>query len=73
MYEGEPDFLEGVRITTENAIPREEMSLHVIGLTDGGRYTPAFLLDTERGVVYWYNRFYDCDDTVKNNLNWERI
>ena len=73
VYEGEPDILERVRITTENAIPREEMSPHVIGLTNGGRYTPAFLLDTERGVVYWYNRFYDCDDTIKNNPNWERI
>jgi hypothetical protein len=53
--EQDPDFFEGIRITTENAIPPEEMSPHVVGLTDDGRYTPAFLLDTERGVVYWYD------------------
>ncbi|KAL2135018.1 hypothetical protein VTI74DRAFT_10055 [Chaetomium olivicolor] len=66
------ECFDGVRSTTENGIRREEMSPHVIGLTDGGRYTPAFLLDTERGVVYWVG-FYECDDEIKNNPNWERI
>ncbi len=71
VQEGQLSYHECMRITTENAI--EDMSPHVIGLIDGGRYTPAFLLDTERGVVYWYNRFYACDDTIKDNPNWERI
>jgi hypothetical protein len=66
------ESFDGVRSTTENGIPREEMSPHVVGLTDGGRYNPAFLLDTERGVVYWYG-FYECDDHVKNNPNWKPI
>jgi hypothetical protein len=43
----------GVGVTTELDLPKP-MYPHVVGLTHGGYYNPAFLLDTKLGIVYWH-------------------
>ncbi|TKX20942.1 hypothetical protein C1H76_6793 [Elsinoe australis] len=42
---------------------------HVIGLTDSERDNPVFLLDTNLGIVYWY----DAPDGPKHNLTREQV
>ncbi|ORY65200.1 uncharacterized protein BCR38DRAFT_432119 [Pseudomassariella vexata] len=43
----------------------ENIPPHVIGLTYGGRNNPTFLLDTQRGIVHWY----ECDDEIRHNAD----
>ncbi|KAJ4376337.1 hypothetical protein N0V83_001620 [Neocucurbitaria cava] len=45
---------EGLEITTEDPEIRDYVPSHVIGLTQGGRGTPTFLLDTTHGSISWY-------------------
>jgi hypothetical protein len=45
---------EDLKVTTEDPEICEQVPAHVIGLTHGGRENPVFLLDTEQGVVHWY-------------------
>ncbi|KAK1459890.1 hypothetical protein CMEL01_02889 [Colletotrichum melonis] len=47
----------------------DNVPAHVIGLTDGGRENPIFLLDTELGVVYWP----DCPGEISNNPSYNNV
>jgi hypothetical protein len=48
----------------------ERTPFHVIGLTYGSRHNSTFLLDTQRGIVHWY----ECPDQIRrgqnNDPNW---
>lgn len=43
---------QSIGLTTEG-LGWEIVPSHIVGLTDGGRDKPVWLLDTKRGVVYW--------------------
>src|SRR5262245_42916143 len=45
---------DGMQILTESLL-YERMPPHVVGLVEGGRDSPMFLLDTVKGVVHWSN------------------
>ncbi|KAK4044653.1 hypothetical protein C8A01DRAFT_31149 [Parachaetomium inaequale] len=57
-----------VGVTTEHELPKP-MYPHVVGLTHGGYYNPAFLLDTKLGIVYWH----ECHSDIKRNPSREPI
>ncbi|KAF2036463.1 hypothetical protein EK21DRAFT_95744 [Setomelanomma holmii] len=43
------------KTTTEDPIICDRIPAHIIGLTQGPRDTPIFLLDTEQGAVHWWD------------------
>ncbi|KAF9877886.1 hypothetical protein CkaCkLH20_04462 [Colletotrichum karsti] len=58
-----------VRQLSESSSLAGKVPPHVIGLTMGARDTPIFLLDTELGVVYWY----ECPGEIRHDSEYEQI
>ncbi|KAI1324349.1 hypothetical protein F5Y16DRAFT_308074 [Xylariaceae sp. FL0255] len=56
------------RILTEGST-WEQVPPHVVGLTNGGRYNPVFLLDTQLGVIHWV----DCPDRPRHRPTREQV
>ncbi|KXH43998.1 hypothetical protein CNYM01_06596 [Colletotrichum nymphaeae SA-01] len=52
-----------LKLVSEGPDICDNVPAHVIGLTDGGRDNPIFLLDTELGIIYWP----DCPSEISNN------
>ena len=50
-------------------LEHSESSAHVVGLTNGGRDNPVFVLDTELGVIHWA----ECPDEVRYNPSREDV
>ncbi|KAK4125680.1 hypothetical protein N657DRAFT_642419 [Parathielavia appendiculata] len=51
-----------VGFTIERELPQHIYS-HVVAVTDGDYYNPAFLLDTKLGIVYWYECHSDIQES----------
>ncbi|OAA68160.1 hypothetical protein SPI_00355 [Niveomyces insectorum RCEF 264] len=51
-----------LKTTTESASLCDVVPPHVVGLTEGPRETPVFLLDTARGIVLWH----ECPGEIKH-------
>ncbi|KAI1734711.1 hypothetical protein F4680DRAFT_462263 [Xylaria scruposa] len=47
----------------------EQVPPHVVGLTNGGRDNPVFLLDTQLGVIHWI----DCPDRLRHSPTREQV
>jgi hypothetical protein len=78
------DTMKGMRICSEGTEDLENINAHVVGLTNGGRDNPVFLLDTEHGIILWLDCPYEIigqgaveqvfddpfDYAPENEVNW---
>lgn len=60
---------EAIRVCSEDPGYYEDVPAHVIGLTHGGRGNPIFFLDTELGIVYWF----ECPGEIRHNSSQEPV
>ncbi|CAO2658389.1 Nn.00g061120.m01.CDS01 [Neocucurbitaria sp. VM-36] len=61
--------IEDLKVTTEDPEICDRVPADVVGLTQGGRGNPVFLLDTAHGIIHWY----ECPSEIYGTATQEQV